>query len=59
VLSIQLPLTIVPLIILTRSRKVMGEYANGRFENLLMYICGGIVITLNVLLLLSFFGVKF
>ncbi len=59
VLSIQLPLTIVPLIILTRSRKVMGEYANGWFENLLMYICGGIVITLNVLLLLSFFGVKF
>ncbi len=58
-LSMQLPLTIVPLIILTRSRKVMGEYANGRFENLLMYLCGGIIIVLNILLLLSFFGVRF
>jgi len=59
VLSIQLPLTIIPLILLTRSRKVMGDYANGRFENLLLYICGGIVIFLNMLLLLSFFGVEF
>jgi len=58
-LSLQLPFTIVPLIILTRSRKVMGEYANGQYENLFMYICGGIVIVLNVLLLLSFAGLKF
>jgi len=59
VLSLQLPLTIIPLILLTRSRRVMGEYANGRFENMLLYLCGGIVITLNALLLLSFFGVSF
>lgn len=59
VLSLQLPLTIIPLILLTRSRAVMGEYANGHFENLLLYLCGGLVILLNVLLLLSFFGVKF
>ncbi|MBI1912378.1 MAG: Nramp family divalent metal transporter [Deltaproteobacteria bacterium] len=59
ILSIQLPLTIIPLIILTRSRKVMGRYANGRFENFLMYLCGGIIIFLNILLLLSFFGVSF
>ncbi|MDO8426829.1 MAG: Nramp family divalent metal transporter [Deltaproteobacteria bacterium] len=59
VLSIQLPLTILPLILLTRSPKVMGRYANGRFENLLLYICGGVISLLNMLLLLSFFGVKF
>ncbi|MDP2689759.1 MAG: Nramp family divalent metal transporter [Deltaproteobacteria bacterium] len=59
VLSIQLPLTIIPLILLTRSRRVMGEYANGRFENLLLYLCGAIVIGLNALLLLSFAGVSF
>lgn len=59
VLSMQLPLTVIPLILLTRSRRVMGEYANGRFENLLMYLCGGIVISLNALLLLSFTGVSF
>lgn len=59
VLSIQLPLTIIPLIILTRSRKVMGEYANGRFENLLMYLCGAVIISLNILLLGSFAGLEF
>lgn len=59
ILSIQLPLTIIPLILLTRSTKVMGKYANGHFENFLMYLCGGIIIFLNVLLLLSFFGIKF
>ncbi|MBI5454815.1 MAG: Nramp family divalent metal transporter [Deltaproteobacteria bacterium] len=59
VLSMQLPLTIIPLIVLTRSRKVMGEFANGRFENLLLYVCGTIIIGLNILLLLSFFGVEF
>lgn len=59
ILSLQLPFTIIPLILLTRSRKVMAEYANGRFENLLLYLCGGIVIFLNILLLLSFLGLKF
>ncbi|MBI5491522.1 MAG: Nramp family divalent metal transporter [Deltaproteobacteria bacterium] len=59
VLSIQLPLTILPLILLTRSPKVMGQYANGRFENFLLYLCGGIISFLNILLLLTFFGLTF
>lgn len=59
ILSLQLPFTIIPLILLTRSRKVMGKYANGRFENILLYLCGGIIIFLNILLLLSFFGFRF
>jgi len=59
VLSLQLPLTIIPLIILTRSRRVMGEFANGRYENLLLYLCGGIIIGLNALLLISLAGVSF
>lgn len=59
VLSMQLPLTILPLIWLTRSRKVMGAYANGRTENALMYLAGTVVIVLNVLLLLDFFGVRY
>lgn len=58
-LSIQLPLTILPLILLTRSKRVMGEFANKSGENTLLYICGFIVVFLNVLLLLSFAGVKF
>lgn len=59
ILSLQLPFTIIPLILLTRSKKVMGEYANGHFENFLLYLCGGIIIFLNILLLLSFAGFKF
>ncbi len=59
VLSLQLPFTILPLILLTRSRRVMGRYANGRFENLLLYVCGAIITVLNALLLLSFAGVSF
>jgi manganese transport protein len=59
VLSMQLPFTILPLIWLTRSRKVMGAYANGRTENALMYLAGTVIIVLNVLLLLDFFGVRY
>jgi manganese transport protein len=59
VLSMQLPFTILPLIWLTRSRKVMGAYANGRTENALMYLAGAVIIVLNILLLLDFFGVKY
>jgi manganese transport protein len=58
-LSMQLPFTVIPLILLTRSRKVMGEYANSGLENLLLYAVGGIILVLNGLLILDFFGVKF
>jgi len=59
VLSMQLPFTILPLIWLTRSRKVMGAYANGRTENFLLYLAGAVIIALNILLLLDFFGVRY
>lgn len=58
-LSMQLPFTVIPLILLTRQRRVMGEYANGPIENGLLYAVGATVIALNGLLLLDFFGVKF
>ncbi len=56
VLSIQLPLTILPLILLTRSRRVMGEFANGRVESVLLYAGGALVIALNLLLLWDVFA---
>jgi manganese transport protein len=58
-LSMQLPFTIIPLVLLTRSRKVMGEYANGRLENTLLYVVATVVIVLNGLLILDFLGIKF
>lgn len=51
VLSLQLPLTIIPLILLTSSKKVMGDYANRRFGATILWIVGLIVIFLNLALL--------
>lgn len=52
-LSLQLPFTIVPLILLTSSSKVMGGYANTRFGAAVLWIVGLIVIALNVALLVD------
>jgi manganese transport protein len=56
VLSLQLPLTMLPLYLLTSSRKVMGTYANGRLEGTAMQITGLLVLALNVLLVLQLLG---
>jgi manganese transport protein len=50
-LSIQLPLTIVALVLLTSSQKVMGKYANTPRLKLMLWVIGGVVIGLNVMLL--------
>lgn len=55
VLSIQLPVTIFLQVYLTSSGKVMGKYKNRTFTKCLLYILGGIVSFLNVMLLVSFF----
>lgn len=52
-LSLQLPLTIIPLILLTSSRKVMGEYANRRLGAVVLWIVGLVVIGLNIALLVD------
>lgn len=53
ILSIQLPLTIFPLIFLTSSKKVMGKFSNYRFERSLLWITGIVVVLLNMLLLIE------
>ncbi len=50
-LSIQLPFTIIPLIMLTSSTKVMGTYANKTYGKIVLWLVGLIVIGLNVALL--------
>jgi manganese transport protein len=42
---------LVPLVIFTRSRQVMGPLANGRLTNLAACLVCGLIITLNVYLL--------
>jgi manganese transport protein len=52
-LSIQLPVTVVLLVSLTSSRKVMGRYANDLLGKLLLWTVAAVVIVLNLLLLRS------
>jgi manganese transport protein len=54
-LSIQLPITILTLIYLTSSKKVMGKYANSRLDKILLWTIGIIVSIMNVALLISTF----
>ena len=53
-LSMQLPITIVLLIYLTSSYKVMGKYANSLRLKIILGIIGAVVIGLNIILLYQF-----
>jgi len=52
-LSLQLPFTIIPLILLTSSKKVMGDYANKPYGRAVLWIVGLVVIGLNIALLVD------
>jgi manganese transport protein len=52
-LSLQLPFTMIPLIMLTSSKKVMGEYANKPYGATVLWIVTLIVIALNIALLVD------
>ena len=54
-----LPFALVPLIMLTRRRDLMGDLVNGRRTNLLAYVTIGVILCLNALLLYQTFGGKF
>ena len=55
ILSIQLPVTIFLQVYLTSSEKVMGKYKNRSSTKWILYILGGIVTILNVMLFISMF----
>jgi manganese transport protein len=55
-LSIQLPFTIFLQVYLTSSQKVMGKYKNSNFSKILLYLLGGIVALLNIVLFISMFN---
>jgi len=52
-LSLQLPFTIIPLILLTSSQKVMGTYANRPYGATVLWVTGLVVIALNIALLID------
>ena len=55
ILSIQLPVTIFLQVYLTSSGKVMGKYKNRTSTKWILYLVGGIVTVLNVMLFISMF----
>lgn len=55
ILSIQLPITIFLQVYLTSSDKVMGKYKNRTSTKWILYILGGIVTALNIMLFISMF----
>lgn len=57
VLSFALPVPMVALVYFTRSRKVMGEFANRRFTDLAAILGAVIVLSLNIVLLAQTFGI--
>lgn len=53
VLSIQLPFTLIPLLIICRDKNLMGRFRSGRIEFTAAIVISAIVIILNIYLLYS------
>ena len=58
-LSFALPFALIPLVMLTRREKIMGDLTNSRTTNGFAYVATAIILSLNVLLLYHTFGGKF
>ena len=57
ILSIALPVPMISLVIFTRDRRIMGEYANGRLIGTLAILGSLAILGLNCILLAQTFGV--
>ena len=55
VLSFALPMAIVPLLLITSKKDIMGRFVNDKFTNLLGIIIATLIIGLNIVLLVSTF----
>lgn len=55
VLSLMIPLPLIPLIVITRSRKSMGEFVNRNITTVASILFVGIILVLNSYLLISTF----
>jgi manganese transport protein len=54
ILSFQLPFAVVPLVIFTSSRRIMGDFVNPLWLQILSWIATSIIIILNLSLLKQF-----
>ena len=55
-LSFQLPFAVIPLVIFTSNRSIMGPFTNGRMTKLLAWGATAVIIGLNAVLLIQVFG---
>jgi len=55
-LSFQLPFAMVPLVLFTSNREIMGEFTNQRITALLAWLTTVIILGLNILLLIQTFS---
>lgn len=56
-LSFVLPLAIIPMLLITRRKDVMGDFANKPVTNLMGWLISGVIIAANIILLyLTFLG---
>jgi len=58
-LSLHLPFAIIPLLLFTRDRRLMGQHANRPAMNVAAWTITAIIVFLNVLLLVRIFGGSF
>jgi manganese transport protein len=58
-LSLHLPFAIIPLLLFTRDRRLMGQHANRPVMNVAAWTITAIIVFLNVLLLVRIFGGSF
>jgi manganese transport protein len=57
VLSFGIPFALIPLVMLTSNRKLMGVHVNRRLTTILAWACAGLITALNVFLLYQHFFV--
>ncbi|HEX2557726.1 MAG TPA: Nramp family divalent metal transporter [Nitrososphaera sp.] len=55
ILSLMIPLPMIPLVILTRNKKLMGEFVNKRVTTLIAIVSVGIILAFNTYLIISTF----
>jgi manganese transport protein len=54
-LSFGIPFALIPLVMFTRDKKLMGNLANSRFTNYAAYAVAGLIIGLNLFLIYQTF----
>ena len=59
ILSFQLPFAVIPLIMFTKRKSIMGEYANRPMTNVAAVTAAAIVIGLNLVLVFKLLGGRF